>query len=118
MKILADENVDFPIIHLLRQSGFDVWSIAEDDFGIIDENVLAKAVRMDAVLLTADKDFGTLRYKFGLAHRGVVFYRLEGYKPTEKAVLVLNLFQEQGDKLIKAFTVLTARKTRIIQGDQ
>ena len=118
MKILADENVDFPIIYLLRDHGFDVRSIAEDDFGIIDENVLAKAVRMDAVLLTADKDFGTLRYKFGLPHRGVVFYRLEGHKPAEKAVLVLNLFEEQGTNLINAFTVLTARKIRISRGDQ
>ena len=115
MEILADENVDFPIIYLLRDRGFVVWSIAEDDFGIIDENVLAKAVRMDAVLLTADKDFGTLRYKFGLPHRGVVFYRLEGYKPTEKAVLILNLFEQQGTELIGAFTVLTVRKLRIIR---
>lgn len=118
MKILADENVDFPIIYLLRQHEFDVWSVAEDDFGIIDEDVLAKAVRMDAVLLTADKDFGTLRYKFGLSHRGVVFYRLEGHKPVEKATLILNLFKEQRTNLINAFTVLTARKIRIIQGDQ
>lgn len=118
MKILADENVDFPVIHLLRERGFAVWSIAEDDFGIIDENVLSKAVRMDAVLLTADKDFGTLRYKFGLPHRGVVFYRLEGYKPTEKAVLILDLFEKQGTDLINAFTVLTARKLRIIRDDQ
>lgn len=118
MKILADENVDFPIIRSLRDRGFDVWSVAEDDFGIIDETVLAKAVHMNAVLLTADKDFGTLRYKFGLPHRGVVFYRLEGHKPTEKADQVLALFEEQGENLIDAFTVLTARKTRIIRGDQ
>lgn len=118
MKILADENVDFPIIYLLREQGFDVESVAEDDFGIIDESVLAKAVRMNAVLLTADKDFGTLRYKFGLPHRGVVFYRLEGHKPAEKAVLVLDLFKEQGTNLVDAFTVLTARKIRITRGEQ
>ena len=118
MKILADENVDFPIIYLLRDHGFDVRSIAEDDFGAIDEDVLAKAVRIDAVLLTADKDFGTLRYKFNLPHRGVVFYRLEGHKPAEKAILALNLFEEEGENLITAFTVLTARKIRIIRGDQ
>ena len=118
MRILADENVDFPIIRLFRQNGFDVWSIAEDDFGIIDEDVLAKAVRMEAIMLTADKDFGNLRYKFGLPHCGVVFYRLEGHRPTEKAVLILNLFEEHGSDLINAFTVLTAQKLRIIRGDQ
>ncbi|AQG80175.1 DUF5615 family PIN-like protein [Spirosoma montaniterrae] len=118
MKILADENVDFPIIHLLRDHGFDVSAVAEDDFGIIDENVLAKAVRINAVLLTADKDFGELRYKFGLPHRGVVFYRLEGYKPPEKATLILDLFQKQMTNLVDAFTVLTARKVRIIRGGQ
>lgn len=102
----------------LRDRGFDVLSVTEDDFGIIDENVLAKAVRIDAMLLTADKDFGTLQYKFGLSHRGGVFYRLEGHKPAEKAVFVLDLFLEQRTNLINASTVLTARKTRIIRGDQ
>ncbi|MBD2753560.1 DUF5615 family PIN-like protein [Spirosoma validum] len=116
MKILADENVDFPVIYLLRDNGFEVLSIAEDDFGTIDENVLAKAVRMNAVLLTADKDFGELRYKFGLPHRGVVFFRLEGLKPAEKAGLILDLFNEQGENLIDAFTVLSGHKTRIIRG--
>lgn len=118
MKILADENVDFPIIYLLRHNDFDVWSVAEDDFGIADENVLVKAVRMDAVPPTADKDFGELRYKLHLPHRGVVFFRLEGYKHIEKAALILDLFNEQGTNLIKAFTVLTARKVRIIRDDQ
>ncbi|GAB4022723.1 DUF5615 family PIN-like protein [Spirosoma koreense] len=88
MKILADENVDFPTIYHLRDNGFDVLSIAEDDFGIIDENVLAKAVRTNAVLLTA-----------------------------EKAVLILALFNDQKENLIDAFTVLTAHKTRIIRGE-
>ncbi|UFH54654.1 DUF5615 family PIN-like protein [Spirosoma sp. KNUC1025] len=117
MKILADEHVDFPIIYLRRDNGFEVLSIAEDDFGIIDENILVKAVRINAILLTADKDFGELLYKFGLPHRGVVFFRLEGLKPAEKAVLILDLFSEQGENLIAAFTVLTGHKTRIIRGE-
>ncbi len=95
-----------------------MWSVAENYFGIIDENVLANAVRVEATLLRTDKYFGTLRYKFGLPHCGVVFYRLEGHKPIEKADIVLDLFLGQGENLINAFTVLTARKTRIIRGDQ
>ena len=30
MKFLADESIDFPIIQLLRQQGFDVRSVSED----------------------------------------------------------------------------------------
>ena len=41
MKFLADESIDFPIIHLLRQHGFDIRSVSEefpsrdDEFGFI-----------------------------------------------------------------------------------
>ena len=45
MIIVADESVDFGIISLLRQKGISVTSIAEENFGIKDEEVLAIAVK-------------------------------------------------------------------------
>jgi len=52
MTIVADESVDFGIILLLRQKGISVLSIAEESFGIKDEEVLAIAVKKQCLLIT------------------------------------------------------------------
>ena len=53
MKILADEGVDRPIVVRLRQSGYQVWYVAEMEPGISDETVLDLANQEGAILLTA-----------------------------------------------------------------
>ncbi len=58
MNIVADENVDKEIVDRLRADGHDVFYIIEQNPGIDDEIVLNRSRRTDAVLLTADKDFG------------------------------------------------------------
>ena len=40
MEIVADESVDFGIIHNLRKGGFSVLAIAEENPGIPDSQVL------------------------------------------------------------------------------
>lgn len=65
MKILADEGVDRPIVELLRQSGHQVWYVAELEPGISDNVVLDLANRERAILLTADRDFGELVFRQG-----------------------------------------------------
>lgn len=54
MTIVADESVDFGIILLLRKKGISVLSIAEESFGIKDEDVIAIAVKNQCLLLTED----------------------------------------------------------------
>ena len=60
MKIVADENVDKEIVDRLRADGHNVVFITEDDPGIDDQTVLNRSLKIDGVLLTADKDFGDL----------------------------------------------------------
>jgi predicted nuclease of predicted toxin-antitoxin system len=63
VKVLADENVDFPIIKELRNKGIDVDSISEKNGGIADEEVLEIANKSGRILITADKDYGELVYR-------------------------------------------------------
>lgn len=63
MNFLADEGVDFPIVQRLRNDEHQLLYVAETDPGISDENVLAAANEKNAMLLTADKDFGELVYR-------------------------------------------------------
>ncbi len=75
--IVADESVDFRIVSQLREVGFLVHSISEGQSSIKDEQVLAIAVDRDALLITEDKDFGELVFRFQLKHRGILLIRIE-----------------------------------------
>jgi predicted nuclease of predicted toxin-antitoxin system len=63
MNLLADEGVDRPVVEQLRQDGHDVLYVAEMEPSINDDVVLMRANQHQAVLLTADKDFGELVYR-------------------------------------------------------
>ena len=60
MNLLADENVDAPIVAALRAAGHRVRYVLELDPGIDDPRVLALANADQTLLLTSDKDFGEL----------------------------------------------------------
>ncbi len=60
MHILADENIPRPVIHRLREAGFEVISMQETGAGTLDPQVLERAG--GALLLTSDRDFGNLVY--------------------------------------------------------
>jgi predicted nuclease of predicted toxin-antitoxin system len=113
MKILADENIDAPIVDLLRQSQHLVWYVAEMSPGINDDEVLRIANQQEAVLLTADKDFGELFYRQKRLATGIVLIRLAGLPPIEKAMIVDNAFEQHGKRMIGSFTVITSKTIRI-----
>lgn len=82
MRFLADENVPGPLIASLRLNAHDVLSVKESMQGADDRSILARAQSEERVLLTFDKDFGELAFRFGLpAACGVVLFRLEGASP-------------------------------------
>lgn len=113
MKIVADESVDRQIVTLLRLDGHSVFAIAETSPGVSDELVLAEANRQQAVLITADTDFGELVFRLGRASSGVLLFRLAGLDGNAKADLVAAVCREHASELIHAFTVVTSTSVRI-----
>ena len=113
MNFLADEGVDFPVVQKLRSDGHAVLYVAEMDPGISDEEVLASANEKDALLLTADKDFGELVYRLRRVSAGVLLMRLAGLSPASKAQLVSSVVHDHGDKLFDTFTVVTPGMVRV-----
>ncbi len=87
--------------------------ILETNQGIDDEFILAKANADKRILLTQDKDFGELIFRLKNAHHGVILIRLEGYKPSEKAEIVLNAILKHSNELINSFTVIQPNAIRI-----
>lgn len=76
MKLLADENVDQPIIEWLRAAGHDVTWIAETQPGATDRQVLDMACADDRCVLAFDLDFGELIFRQQLTALGVIILRL------------------------------------------
>jgi len=113
VKIVADENVDKPIVDRLRIDGHEVYFVAELNAGIDDDFVLMLSHEKDAILLTADRDFGDLVFRQGLVHAGIMLIRLAGLQPDDKANLIAAVFKEHGKDLSHGFSVLTNRSLRI-----
>ena len=113
MRFLADENVDFPVITILRQHGYDIRSVLEEFPSIDDDFVLNLANKDNRILITLDKDFGELVFRLHKIHQGVVLLRMDELPSEEKAKVLLQIFKERGAELTKAFSVVTDKFVRI-----
>lgn len=113
MNILADESVDLPIVAHLRRLGHCVWYVAEMDPGISDEAVLQLAQGEQALLLTADKDFGELVFRWRQLSSGVILLRLAGLPAQSKAEIVAAAIEQHQESLHTAFAVITKQNVRI-----
>ena len=113
MNLVADESVDGPIVVRLRQDSHTVDYIAELASGMVDERVLSRARERDALLITADKDFGELVFMQGKLHTGIVLLRLAGLAPSQKAEIVSGALAARGSEMRAAFSVITSKMLRI-----
>ena len=110
-QIIADESVDFRIVVELRKAGLTVYSIAEQQPPIKDENVLAIAFDSKALLLTEDKDFGELVFRLQFPHHGVLLIRIEN--PEFKILSVIETISRHYAEMLDKFSVINDTKLRI-----
>ena len=72
------------------------------------------AVDNHAFLLTEDKDFGELVFRFQLPHRGILLVRFPNdYDPDLKAEKVVNIILQKFEEIDNRFSVLDEHKLRI-----
>jgi predicted nuclease of predicted toxin-antitoxin system len=82
MHLLCDENMPRTVVQALRERGHDVLYVRETMRGATDEVVLAAAQADSRLVVTQDKDFGELAFRFGLpAACGILLLRLTGDDP-------------------------------------
>ncbi|HNP95037.1 MAG TPA: DUF5615 family PIN-like protein [Cyclobacteriaceae bacterium] len=109
-QIVADESVDYRIVKGLRVAGFSVLSIIENSVSISDEEVLRTAVSNNALLITEDKDFGELVFRFNRNHTGILLLRLGSKDSVEISVKNISEYYEM---LQNKYSVLTEHRLRI-----
>lgn len=110
-QVVADESVDFRIINQLRELGFNIYAIVEQQPSITDEMVLTVACENDALLITEDKDFGELVFRLQLPHRGILLIRVD--ERTEGIRSAVQAVSQYYPDLLGKFSVVTDKKLRI-----
>jgi hypothetical protein len=113
MNLLADESVDEQIVQRLRREGLDVSYVAEMEPGIPDELVLNRSNEANALLLTADKDFGELVFRDNRTARGRCIDSAGGLSAEKKAAIVAGAFADHATDFPNCFAVISANRVRI-----
>lgn len=109
MDLLADECV----VDHLREEGYKVLYVAEMAPSISDSMILKKANKKNALLLTADKDFGELVFRQNHITAGVLLFRLAGLSQMEKTKIVSSVIRKHSSELFQSFTVVSRGMVRI-----
>ncbi len=98
MNLLLNENLPLLAVEALRQAGHDVLWVRTDMRGQADDVILQRAQDEDRLVLTFDKDFGELAFRFGLpATCGILLFRLQTHSPEHIQKRVLETLAERDD---------------------
>ena len=95
--LLTDENIDEQIVLFLRNQGFQVKDVKEENLvGSDDVALLRLAAAENRVVVTHDSDFGTLAIAAGEPYAGLLYLRPGHFKSeftidTVRTLLTKNL---------------------------
>ena len=113
MRLLADENFPLTSVKLLRQVGYDVVAIQEISPSVADTDVLLRAVAEGRILLTFDRDYGELIYRYQEpAPPAVLYFRQGPYTAAELAQSVQFVLSDTSAELFGQFIILTPQTIR------
>ncbi len=107
MKLLANENFPLKSINYLKSKDFDIKAIGIDNPCIKDSNVMFIAIQEERTILTFDRDYGELIFKYNYKpQQGVIYLRLEEFKADEPGKLIEELINKKEIEFTNALTVI------------
>jgi predicted nuclease of predicted toxin-antitoxin system len=112
MRWLGDECVSASLVMALRAAGHDVLYVAETAAGLSDTDVIALASRENRLLLTEDKDFGDLVFRWRRPVPGVVLMRVDLANPELKAARLFAAIERSGEEFFGRYTVIEEARMR------
>ena len=115
MRILANVNVSGEIVQGLRAQGHDIIWMRIEAPGSADSEVLALAQTEKRIIMTFDKDFGELAFRWGLpVTSGIILLRLIASSPIQLQQAVLTaLGSRQEQDWVGMFSVVEASRIRV-----
>lgn len=115
IKFVLDVGVGKKVESYLRDAGYEVISILDENPSMKDNDILIIAVRENAMVVTMDKDFGELVFREQQFHSGVLLLRLEDATGEEKAAVVKHILENYEAEINGNFCVFQNGKLRIRQ---
>jgi len=113
MRFLLDENADLRLKPYLEALGHDVTAVVTDyQASLADQVVLALAYGERRILITNDRDFGTLIVREGAPHAGVIYFRLKTTVFAAKRDRLAAVLTDHAERLDRFITV-TDRSIRL-----
>ena len=112
MRFLVDECTGSKVAEWLRDENHEVFSVFDEARGMTDDEVLAKTLSENWILITNDKDFGEMVFRERRKHHGVIFLRLDDERATNKIEVLRQLLENYSEKLPEVFVVATETKVR------
>jgi predicted nuclease of predicted toxin-antitoxin system len=109
---LADECVAAFVVARLRDGGHDVLYVAEADPGASDSDIVGLAEREQRLLLTEDKDFGELVFRWHRAAPGTVLLRIVSERRAQKWPRLAAAIERYGEALFGRYTVVEEGRLR------
>ncbi len=98
MRLLANENFPADAVDALRKKGHDVTWIRTDAPGSDDESILNRAQKESRILITFDKDFGELAFRFLLpAASGIILFRISAPSSAHVAYVAVEAISSRND---------------------
>jgi predicted nuclease of predicted toxin-antitoxin system len=112
VRLLANENLPGPLVRALRREGHDVVWVREAAPGVADPEVLRRAQASQRIVVTQDKDFGTLAFQSRAgAPPGIVLVRVRGGLDRRVARVVAALRSDR--KWTGHFATIEASRIRL-----
>ncbi|MDO8537624.1 MAG: DUF5615 family PIN-like protein [archaeon] len=112
-KFLIDESSGRKLFNFLKQNNYDVLFVADILHGAADVQILEFAQKEKRIIITNDKDFGELIFRFKLPSHGVILLRIKEDFPEIRQQFVITMLKQFADKLEKQFIVITESRVRI-----
>ncbi|HDI78294.1 MAG TPA: hypothetical protein ENF54_01495 [Desulfobacteraceae bacterium] len=107
MRFMVDECIGPNVANWLREEGYEVFSVYEQERGLDDDKILEKAYTEEWILITSDKDFGTKVYREGRPHKGIILLRLDDERFPNKIKVLRELLNRYKNKIKDRFIVVT-----------
>lgn len=112
MRWLVDECVDAGLVVWLRDGGYDVAYMAEIGPAESDAEIVRRAQTGTRLLLTEDKDFGDLIFRWRLDVPGLVLSRIDPAMHALKRQRLATAIDRFGDELYGLYLIIEEARFR------
>lgn len=107
---ICDENIHPNVIHFLQSTNIRLTTVAELGLrSTKDEKILAKAIELNAVVITHDKNFGKLYFLESRPFTGIIYLKPGHIKFSVTIETLKNLLKDDFD-ITFPFILVAERK--------